>query len=258
LTFESPKETMMVRLPAAAAAEFIGTFAFCFIGILATQHAALGGGLLLVALAHGLAYSVTVTAAMPTSGGHLNPAVTLGFLLTGKIKILGALVYIVFQLLGATVAALAVYALLGADEQSAAIIRRGTPSFVASEIPIATALLAEIIASAILVFAIWGSAADPRARNVGGFAIGLAVSANILAIGPITGGAMNPARVFGPTLVASLAPGNSLWPQHWVYWVGPIVGAGIMAIFYHLQLWPRDPQRKIDPDAMQVPPSQRP
>ncbi|MCS7032403.1 MAG: aquaporin [Phycisphaerae bacterium] len=248
---------MTVRLPAAAAAEFIGTFLLCFVGILAIHFAPsrpeAAVGLLAVALAHGIALSVAVTAAMPTSGGHINPAVTIGFLVTGKIKPISALVYVVAQLAGATAAALAVYVLLGADEESAAVVAKGTPKFDPSVFTPGMVLLAEIIATGLLVFAVWGSAADPRARNVGGFAVGLTVVADILAIGPISGGAMNPARVFGPALVA-----GGLWDQHWVYWVGPLVGGGIMAIFYHLVLWPRDAQRKIDPDSMQVPPSQRP
>src|SRR5262245_50968674 len=124
---------MMVRLPAAAAAEFIGTFALCFVGIMAINSAPSRPdsaiGLLTAAIALGLIVSVAVTAAMPTSGGHLNPAVTIGFLLTGKIKPIGALVYVIAQLVGATAAALAVYVLLGADAKSAAVVASGTPKF---------------------------------------------------------------------------------------------------------------------------------
>jgi len=255
----SLKEKIMpVRISAAAIAEFFGTFALCFVGILAIHHSKGGGGLLMVALAHGLVLAVAVSAALPTSGGHFNPAVTLGFLMTGKIRAGGAAIYILFQLLGATVASLMAYVLLGNNEAAAKAVLDGTPQFDPGQVTVATALLAEMIATGLLVFVIWGSAADPRARNVGGFAIGLVVAADILAIGPITGAAMNPARAFGPTLVASLLPGGSLWHQHWLYWVGPVVGGGIAAIVYHLFLWPRDPARKIDPDAMQVPPSQRP
>lgn len=249
---------MPVRISAAAVAEFVGTFALCFVGVMAIAHASVGGGLLLVALAHGLILSVAVSAALPTSGGHFNPAVTLGFLMTGKIRPGAAVIYILFQLLGATVAALCAYLLLGNNEQAAKAVLAGTPKFNPEFVSVGVALLAEIIATGLLVFVIWGSVADPRARNVGGFAIGFAVAAIILAIGPITGAAMNPARVFGPALIASLLPGGSVWGQHWVYWLGPIAGGGIAAIGYHLLLWPRDPARNIDPDAMQVPASQRP
>src|SRR6476661_4146201 len=117
---------MPVRLGAALVAEFVGTFALCFVGILAIHHAPAVGGLIAVALAHGIILSTMVTAAMPTSGGHFNPAVTFGFLITGKIKAPAAVSYIVIQLLGATVAAMAVFALANGDM---AVVASGTPQF---------------------------------------------------------------------------------------------------------------------------------
>ncbi|HEX3359188.1 MAG TPA: aquaporin [Tepidisphaeraceae bacterium] len=245
---------MPVRLGACLVAEFVGTFALCFIGILAIHS---GAGLIAIALAHGLILSIMVTAAMPTSGGHLNPAVTFGFLITGKIKPPAAIAYIIIQLLAGTIAALAVYAMFGGGSIGQQVVFDGTPKINGANPGMAT--LAEIIATFFLVFAVWGTAADPRARNVGGFAIGLTVAADILAIGPITGASMNPARSFGPTLVASLLPDSHLWAIHWIYWVGPLVGAGIAAITYHLILWPRDTHRGIDvTPASDVPPTQQP
>jgi glycerol uptake facilitator-like aquaporin len=129
---------------------------------------------------------------------------------------------------------------------------------VAPGFTISQAILAEMIATFFLVFAVWGTAADPRARNVGGFAIGLTIAADILSVGQITGASMNPARSFGPTLVASLLPEAHLWKTHLVYWIGPLVGAGIAAISYHLILWPRDPKSGIDAPVVDVPPSQQP
>src|SRR2546423_4051464 len=111
---------MPVRLSAALVAEFVGTFALTFIGILAIHNAPADIsnpnnhlGLLMVALAHGLTLAIMVTAAMPTSGGHLHPAVTVGFLLTGQIQPAAALAYIVFQLLRGAIAALAVFIISG-------------------------------------------------------------------------------------------------------------------------------------------------
>lgn len=251
---------MPVRLGACLFAEFVGTFALCFVGIMAIHASGgpSGGGLVTVALAHGLILSVVVSATMQTSGGHLNPAVTLGFLLTGKIKPPAAIAYILIQLLAGTVASLAVYAMFGGGTPGQQVVFNGTPQINIGSFNLSQALLAEIIATFFLTFVIWGSAADPRARNVGGFAIGLTVAADILAIGPITGASMNPARSFGPTLVASLLPNSHLWNTHWVYWVGPIVGACIAAITYHLVLWPRDPKRGIDVPAADVPVTQQP
>src|SRR5437762_10132054 len=137
---------MPVRLGAALLAEFIGSFALTFIGIMAIHHAPTlspGIGLLTVALAHGLILSVMVTAAMPTSGGHFNPAVTVGFLITGKIKPVAGIGYIVLQLLGGVVAALAVYAIFGGGEIGAAIVKTGTPDV--KDVSAMTALLCEIV-----------------------------------------------------------------------------------------------------------------
>jgi MIP family channel proteins len=238
---------MPVRLGAALVAEFVGSFALTFVGILAIHHAPPGAvGLIAVALAHGLILSVMVSAAMPTSGGHLNPAVTIGFLLTGKIKPVAAVSYVVIQLLAGVVAALAVYVIFGGGEAGAIVVHDGTPD-VAKNVSAGTAMLCEIVATFFLVFVIWGSAADPRARNVGGFAIGLTIAADILAVGPITGASMNPQRSFGPTLIGALAPGGSgLWAHHWIYWVGPIVGAVVAAVVYNAVLWPSDRERGID------------
>ncbi len=252
---------MQVRLGPALVAQFIGSFALTFVGILAiytanvSLDASASSKLLLIALAHGLALGVMVTACMPTSGGHFNPAITIGFLVTGKIKPAAAVAYVVIQLGAGVVAALTVLAIFG-PENGARVVAQGTPNlgaevFGAPVRPI-VGLLAEIIASFFLAFAVWGTAADPRARNVGGFAIGLTVAFDILAFGPLTGASMNPQRSFGPALVAGA------WANHWVYWVGPIVGACLAALIYHLVLWPRDKDAGIDAPAMDVPPTQRP
>jgi aquaporin Z len=250
---------MQVRLGPALIAEFVGSFALTFIGILAIHSANMSGAdtsatakLLLVALAHGLVLAVLVSACMPTSGGHINPAITLGFLITGKIKPAAGIAYIVIQLIGGLVAALTVLAMFGPDK-GAEIVAAGTPNLAPDVRPV-VGLLAEIIATFFLGFAVWGTAADPRAKNVGGFAIGLAIAFDILAIGPLTGGSMNPQRSFGPTLVA----GGALWHHHWIYWVGPILGACLAALLYHLILWPRDRDAGIEAPAMDVPPTQRP
>ena len=248
---------MPVRLGAALVAEFVGSFALTFIGIMAVQNAPAQAALIAIALAHGIILAVAVSATLPTSGGHLNPAVTIGFLLTGKIKPVAGISYIVLQLLGGVVAALAGFAIFGGGDLAMRVVVGGTPN-VAPGVSQGSALLCEIIATFLLTFVYWGTATDPRARNVGGFAIGLTVAADILAVGPISGASMNPQRSFGPTLVASLAGTSGVWSTHWIYWVGPIIGASVAAILYHLALWPSDPKRGLDPGAVDVPPTQRP
>src|SRR5437764_10654838 len=191
---------MPIRLSTALIAEFIGTFALCFVGILVIH--APGAGLVGIALAHGLTIAVMASATMHTSGGHLNPAVTLGFLVTGKIRPPAAVAYIVTQLAAGVVASFLVLACFQKDAHL--VVAQGTPSFNPELISPAAAMVVEIILTFFLVFAIWGTAADPRARNIGGLGIGFAVALDILAGGPLTGASMNPARSFGPTLVASL------------------------------------------------------
>ena len=93
------------------------------------------------------------------------------------------------------------------------------------------AVFVEIVLTFLLMFAIFGTAVDERTPKIGGFGIGLAVAVNILMAGPITGAAMNPARTIG-TLIGGGNATAMLWSQHWVYWVGPIVGALAGAFFY--------------------------
>lgn len=205
-------------------AEFVGTFALVFIGggaIVATRGAG-ADGLLVVALAHGLILGLMVTATMRISG-HLNPAVTLGFLAVRRIEPMMAGLYLVAQVLGATLAAYALKALVPADQFAAV---HGTIQQIAPNLSWGQAFGLEAIATFFLEFMVFGTAVDPRAPRVGGFAIGLTVGAGIMAIGPLTGGSMNPARSFGPAFVTGDFAGQS------VYWIAPILGSIAAAILY--------------------------
>src|SRR4051794_10674564 len=116
---------MPIRLSTAVIAEFIGTFALCFVGILAIHS--MPGNLVGVALAHGLTIAVMVSATIQTSGGHFNPAVTLGFLLTGKIRPNAAGAYIIAQLAAGVVASFLVLSCYPAGARE--IVAQGTPQF---------------------------------------------------------------------------------------------------------------------------------
>ena len=207
------------------AAEFIGIFALVFVGgasIMSSVMSQSSNGLVVAALAHGIILAIMVTATMRISG-HLNPAVTLGFLVTRRIEPMMATVYIIAQLLGAAVAAYALKAIFPADIAVAA--RLGGQS-IAGEISAGQAILCEFIATFFLVFVVFGTAVDPAAPKVGGFAIGLTVTADILAIGPLTGASMNPARSFGPAVASGILEGQL------IYWIGPILGAIAAALLY--------------------------
>jgi MIP family channel proteins len=207
-------------------AEFIGTFFLCFAGIgaIVSETYRTGSvGLMGIAAAHGIALAVAVTATMNISGGHLNPAITIGALSLGRIDVRKAAFYIVSQLLGATVAALAIKGLY--PDMAGRIASFGAPKL-ANDIGLAQGIVIEAILTFFLAFAVMGTAVDPRAPKVGGFAIGLALFFSILAGGQMTGGALNPARAFGPELVSLDFTGAV------VYWVGPILGAVLAAQVY--------------------------
>ncbi len=225
-------------------AEAVGTFSFVFVG--AAVVVVNGGfpnsgiGLLGIALAHGLALSVMISATMTISGGHLNPAVTVGLLIARRIDPASAAAYIVTQLASASLAALLVKVLLPVAAVRTALL--GVP-VIASSLTPEQAIGIEAILTFFLMSAVFGTAVSPDAPRVAGFGIGLVVLFDILVGGPLTGAAMNPARAFGPALV------SGQWLGHIVYWVGPIVGAALAALLWEYVLLPRTPaprRRKTD------------
>jgi aquaporin TIP len=206
-----------------AAAEFVGTFTLIFIGVGAI--AAADGGLVGVAFAHGLAIAVMVSAVGHISGGHFNPAVTAGFLVTRRIEPRLAGLYWATQLAAATVAALLLrwlFPSVGGKNAAAA----GAPAL--SQVSALEGVVIEVILTFFLVWVVFATAADPRGtfKQIAGLAIGLTITFDILAAGPFTGAIMNPARAFGPELV-----GND-WANAWVWYVGPLVGGAIAALAY--------------------------
>lgn len=206
-------------------AEFIGTFALVFIGgaaIMAAAATQLPGGLIAVAFAHGIILAVLVSATMRISG-HLNPSITIGFLAARRIEPIMAAVYIAAQITGAILAAYALKALL--PEALTSATRLGGQS-ISLDITAGQAIGLEAIATFFLSFVIFGTAVDPRAPRIGGLAIGLTITADILAIGPFTGASMNPARSFGPAVASGIFEGQA------VYWIGPILGAVAAALIY--------------------------
>jgi len=206
-------------------AEFVGTFALVFVGgasIMAAAATQNPSGLIGVALAHGIILAVLVSATMRVSG-HLNPAVTLGFLATRRIGATMAGIYIAAQIRAAILAAYSLKWLLPDALTSAT--RLGGQA-IALDISAGQAIALEAIATFFLAFVIFGTAVDPRAPKIGGLAIGLTIAADILAIGPFTGASMNPARSFGPAVASGIFEGQA------VYWIGPIVGAVAAALLY--------------------------
>ena len=154
------------------AAEFIGVFALVFVGsgsIMMARHTNAATPLILAATAHGLILAVMVTATMRISG-HLNPAVTLGFLATRRIEPLMAAIYMCAQILGAIAAA---YALRAAVPAELFAVTRGGGQSISLDVTAGQGFLLEMIATFFLTFVVFGTAVDPNAPKVGGFAIGL-------------------------------------------------------------------------------------
>ena len=206
-------------------AEFIGTFALVFVGgaaIMIAKDQASPAGLLQIALAHGLILAVMVSALMRISG-HFNPAVTIGFIATRRIDVGMAGVYIVAQVLGAILAA---YVLKFTFPQALFDATRGGGQAIALQVSGTQAFVLEFIATFFLVMVVFGTAVDPKSPRVGGLAIGFAVAADILAIGPLTGGSMNPARSFGPAVA------SGVFEAQIIYWAAPIAGGIVAALLY--------------------------
>jgi MIP family channel proteins len=218
----------MYSKPQKLVAEFVGTFALIFFGagaICANEMTKGGVGLLGIALAHGLAIGIMVTAVGHISGGHLNPAVTIGFWVTRKMSTFDALLYWFAQLAGGAAAAYLLRWIIPEDTWHAVWL--GTPAL-ASGFSRLAGMVTEGVMTFFLVFVVFATAADERGAfaKIAGFAIGLTVTMDILMGGPITGAAMNPARAFGPALAAHQ------WANQGVYWVGPLAGGVVAGALY--------------------------
>ena len=218
----------------AVIAEGVGTFLFFFVGIgaVAVGDMALAagqqpGGLVAVALAHGVVLAVLVSALGAVSGGHFNPAVTFGVWLADKIPGRRALAYVLAQCIGGIAAALAVRNVIPAGVSP----HLGLPALAQGIGPL-PGIAIEAVLTMILLAAVFGTAIDPRGPKIGGLAIGLAIAADIMMGGPLTGAAMNPARWLGP------AAETRIWDNWYVWIIGPALGAAIVALAYRYFLLP--------------------
>ena len=225
---------MNVKAMRPLVAEFVGTALFVFFGVssIVVNAASNNGiGVVGIALAHGVAMAVIVTMTMSVSGGHINPAVSVALWLTQKIdgRTLGQ--YVGAQLLGGVVGALLVKGLL--PTMAGRVTSLGAPQL-AGTLGLFEGIGLEAVLTFFLVCAVFGTAVSTQAPKVGGFGIGLAITVCGLAAGPLTGAAMNPARAFGPALVA--------WEWHGqaVYWLGPLLGATAAGALWKFFLLPRD------------------
>jgi len=208
-------------------AEFVGTFALMFIGGASVVHS-LGNDLLMIAFAHGIVLVVMVGVTMHVSGAQLNPAVSIALVLNRLQPVGKAFAFIIAQLLGGIVGAWLLSEVFPIEAVRAVNYAATLGSMTTGETAVPMmGLLMEIIASFFLMFVIMSVVLDQRGlgrtKDFAGIGIGGIVFVCILCFGPVTGASMNPCRSFGPALV------GGVWDSHWVYWVGPIIGATIGA-----------------------------
>ena len=218
----------------AALAEFIATLLFVFVGagsvvvvtgILKLSPAQDAGALVAIALAHGLAIATLVAATARISGGHINPAVTFAAVISGRMKPATGFVYVAAQIVGAVIGALLLKVVVVSSIEGNLGAHGLNDAALSSD---AAGVLVEAILTFVLVFTVFATAMDRRGLgNAAPIAIGFAILIDHFVGVPLTGASMNPARSFGPALVANE------WGDHWVYWVGPLAGGGLAALVYY-------------------------
>jgi MIP family channel proteins len=204
--------------------EIVGTFILVYaIASAATVYSDSGQlGVIGIGLVHALVLTAVVYAIGYRSGAQVNPAVTIGLLVTKKIGGKEAVVYIIAQIIGAVLAAAVVYSIFG-SEMSASVT-------LPSDDNVVRALILETVMTFTLVYVVLATTTSKNFKIVplAGIAIGFTLGLNVIFGGSITGGSLNPARSFGPALIT--------WnfEYNWIYWVSPIAGGLIAAGVYKI------------------------
>jgi len=222
-------------------AELIGTFGVVFIAtgaICSDQYLAATSqgrlGILAIALAYGLGYAVMVSALGHISGGHFNPAVTVGYWVTRRVGTVQGVSFCIAQLVGSIIAAYLLSSLMPDAGWRTRALGAITPDL-SSDITRGQGMAIEAVVTFLFVFVVFATAVDAKRgmQKLSGFASGLALAAGVLVASPFTGGSMNPARTLGPAIA------THHWENHGVYWVGPLLGAILAAVVYE-RLFLRD------------------
>ena len=220
-------------------AEFLGTALLVIFGAGALVAALQMGqgeldyaGLGIVAISFALVIAAVVYMFGTTSGAHINPAVTFSLAVVRRFPWVEVLPYLVAQLAGGLLGAVLLNAIFG-SHASDLNVSGGT--IVGAEFTKAQAVVAEGLGTFLLLATIMALAVDRRApAGFGGLVIGLAVACEIMVIGPISGGSVNPARTFGPYLATEIFGGSTPWNELWIYCAGPLVGGVLAALAYDL------------------------
>ncbi|KAB0802600.1 hypothetical protein PPYR_01854 [Photinus pyralis] len=209
----------------ALLAEFVGNIILNYFGCascMIIKPNVENPNLVLIALTFGFSVFIAVQAIGHVSGGHINPAVTIAMLVTRNISLLKAILYIIVQCLGAIVGSGLLMASLPERYHDTAM---GVTNL---SVPVGNGIVVEIMLGFILVFTVFGvvDVNKHEIKPIAAFAIGVSVTIGHLATVDYTGASMNPARTFGASVI------NNHWDDHWVYWVGPIIGGIIAGLLY--------------------------
>ncbi len=247
----------------AVLAEFFATALFVLVAtgtVIGAANTLDGSGgaafIVAISLAFGLAIATLVAATANISGGHLNPAVTFAAVMTGRTKVSTGALYVIAQLAGAVVGSLILKTILAGPVEghlgaTSLSVFDGSSGLLTSEVGdgAGAGLLVEGCLTFVLVFVVFATAMDPKGpSHLAPIAIGMAVLIGHLVGASLTGPSMNPARSFGPAAVANF------WDDQWVYWLGPLIGAGIAALVYEFVFMSRDET----PEPTPPPPSPSP
>ncbi len=232
---------MQPELVRKLVAEGVGAFALSFIGVGAIIYGGSSGGLTSVALAHGFVIAVMVCAVGQISGGHFNPAVTFGFLVTKRIPTQEAVAYWIAQIGAAFLAGLLLRLTLPAGVSNI----NGGLTTLAPGVSNVDGLVVEFVLTFFLVWVIFGVAVDPKGTfaAVAGIPIGLTISLDIMMGGPLTGGSMNPSRTLGPDLAAGK------FTDFWIYLIACPLGGAAAALLYQYLILDRREEPTAAPDA---------
>jgi aquaporin Z len=213
-------------------AELIGTFALVLIGCGAAVIAGKYIGFLGISFAFGLTVLAMCYAIGGISGCHINPAISIAMLVAGKLSWKDTIFYIVFQCVGALLAAVILWIIAsGMPEYSLAVNGLGQNGFgdlSPAKYSLLACFIAEVVLTALFLFVIFGSLSKKAPAGFAGLAIGLTlVFIHLIGI-PITGTSVNPARSLGPAVIV----GGAALSQLWLFWVAPIIGGILAAVIW--------------------------
>ena len=214
-------------------AEFLGTFVLVFMGCGSAVLAGKYIGFVGISFAFGLSVLVMVYAIGGISGCHINPAISISMLASGKMKLEDTVIYVIVQCMGAVIAAVVLYAVaVGNPGYSLAVNGLGQNGYDAASpggFSMASGFMAEVVLTFIFLLVIFGSTSEKAPKGFAGISIGFSlVLIHLLGI-PITGTSVNPARSLGPAvIVAAMGGSSTALNQLWLFWVAPIIG-GLLA-----------------------------